>query len=119
MNKGYQLIELALLDRLLATPSAATITVALLSWLVEAIRNELDGQLIAVELEVIRAEYLGPYPVIGVHYVNADAPDLGPLIEATATRLLQTKAVSEFVAFVPRSGRDWRKETDDLLTPKP
>ncbi len=121
MKHGYQIIEPTALNHLLATPKAFEITVALLYWLVELTRAELKETLEEAKagIEVIRAEYHGPYPAIGVRYDSSGTLDLAPLVEATIMKILQGRAVVDLVSFLERCPADWRRETDALLGPRP
>lgn len=119
MKKGYQIIDAAGLKRLLAVTTSFDLTIALLSWLVELLHGELRERLTGVEIEIIRAEYYGPYPAIGIHYPMQDTNDVGPLVETTIEELLKQRPVADFSAFLARTPTDWRKATDDLIGRQP
>lgn len=118
MKKTYQIVEPVVLSELLGEPRAFEVTIALLSWLVDLTNKELKDQLQGAEVEVIRAEYHGPYPAIGVCYESATASDLGPLVEATIARMLRDRAAQDFVDFLGRVTTDWRREAERLVGPK-
>jgi hypothetical protein len=119
MSKGYQLLETPCLSDLVAAPKNFDLSVAVLSWLVEVISEELKEQLDRAEIEVIRAEYFGAYPALGIHYKGDPEEDLGPIVEAMAAKVLRERPVSDFVSYLMRAGTDWRKVTDDIVGPRP
>jgi hypothetical protein len=118
MKKGYQLIEPELLAGLVAAPKTFDLSIALLAWVVEVVRAELGDRLKGVELEIIRVEYFGAYPAIGIHYSAADIDDVGPLVEATIVDLVTQRPVADFVSFLMRTPRNWREEAEALLGPE-
>ncbi|NOJ95627.1 hypothetical protein HMI51_22170 [Corallococcus coralloides] len=114
-SKGYQIIEPSSLGMLTACPDKHEFAVAMLQWLVQGLQVELKDQLRGVEISLIRVEYQGAYPALGVRYVN-EPNDLGKLIEQTADRLLQERSVSDFAAFLVREKVDWARRTADLMS---
>jgi hypothetical protein len=119
MKKSYQIIEPAALGTLLGKPKSFDFTLAILSWLIDLVRAELRDQLDGAQIELIRAEYHGAYPAIGIHYDRPEKEDLGPLVEATLSKLLQERTGLDFASWVVRADADWRKLTDDLLGAPP
>jgi hypothetical protein len=117
MKKGYQLIEPGSLSELLPLTSTFDVTIALLSWLVDVLRAELKERLGSAELQVIRGEYQGAFPAIGIHYRVDEGEDLGPVVEAAIRDVLSQRPTSDFVSFLARSRTDWRRMTNDLLGP--
>jgi hypothetical protein len=115
MYKGYQLIPSDRLDSLVRAFKHSDFLIAIHHWLIPQLNAELKDQLANVELEVIKIEYLGAYPGLGVHYL-AEIPDVAPLIEATIDRLLQERPVSELITFIVASGIDWQAETSRIMT---
>jgi len=115
MNKGYQIIEPACLGELMTLNGSVDVAVALLSWLVEILRIDLEDRLNGAQIELIRAEYHGAYPAIGVHYPRTDAEDLGPVVETTIAELTGRRSIADFAAFLARVRMDWRKVADDLM----
>jgi hypothetical protein len=115
MSKGYQIIEPDTLVGLFADPKYFELSVALFTWLIERLREDLKEQLVPAELDIIRVEYCGAYPAIGIHYHDRNPNDLGPLVESTIAKLMSERPVLEFVSFVARSKLDWREVTDKLM----
>ena len=114
MNIGYQLVEPPSVAALLAKSHSASITVALLTWLIEVASEELKDDLVDKQLAVIRAEYVGAYPAIGIHYGSPGATDFAPRLEATFARLLAERHVGDFVSFLSRSTTNWDAEAAAL-----
>lgn len=114
MSKNYQIVEPPSLAGMFGAPRNFDIAVALFTWLIVLLREDLKEQLIGAELEVIRAEYHGAYPAIGIHY-DTNPDDLGPLIEATVAKLLSERSVIEFISFVETSKIDFKEMTDSLV----
>ena len=114
MSKGYQIVEPASLAGILAVPESFELTVAVLSWLSAKLHEELKEQLVGAQLAVIRVEYHGAYPAIGIQY-ESNPNDLGPLVESTINRLLKECSVLELVSFVQTSGIQLRERTQQLL----
>jgi hypothetical protein len=113
-TKGYQVIEPTALAPLLSDPSNHVLAVMTLSWLIEQLQGTLGGQLEGVSLEVIRVEYHGAYPALGVHYTS-ESSDLGPVIEACVEGLLRDRSVGDLVEYVVRRRVDWAERTATLL----
>ncbi len=117
MKKGYQVMELSLLDPLFSQRKYFDFAIAIFYWLIRELHVELKDQLAGAQIEVIRVEYLGAYPALGIHYGNSgEVKDLEPLVEATIYRLLQEKPVIELVTFIAASGTDWKEVTTKLMT---
>ena len=116
MSKSYQIVEPPTLAGLFGAPTNFTIAVALFTWLIHLLREDLKEELVGAELEVIRAEYQEAYPAIGIHYLGDTSPDdLGPLVESMIARLLSERTLTDFLAFVARSKIDWKEVTDNLV----
>lgn len=103
---GYQLIEPATLDRVFAVPGNFAIAVAMFHWLIDELHRELGDQLQGVTLQVVRVEYLGAYPALGLQY-EREGHDVGPLVEQTIERILRSRPVASFAQFVGQSRLDW------------
>lgn len=122
MSGGYQLLEELLppqIDRLCAHPKYFTFAVVILSWLAEQLTAELKEQLIDAQITVIKAEYLGAYPCLAIHYDHpAEAQDLAPLVKAAIKRLFENRSALEFMDFIGAGGRDWNMFTAALMSPE-
>ena len=56
---------------------------------------------------MIRAEYHGSFPAIGIRYASDDTPDLSPLVEESVERALGSTPVMSLVSFLGASEVDW------------
>jgi hypothetical protein len=118
MDRGYQIVEPEGLALLLGVPADFPVCVALLRWLIEEIELELGPALTGIELEVIRVDYQGAYPALGVHYREA-VEDVAPMLEGAIERLLRDRPVAHFVDFLVRNPTDWAGISARLLTRQP
>lgn len=114
MPKGYQILELECIDALIVNPIQFGFSVAVLSWLIERLHVELAENLGGAELSIVRVEYLGAYPALGVAYGQI-SEDVGPLIQKTATELFQKCNVGEFVQFMLRKNVDWNAVASEIM----
>jgi hypothetical protein len=115
--KGYQLIEPLALAGIYPPAGGYGLAVAFLTWAIGEVRAELGSRIAHVELEIIRIEYIGPYPGIGAHYPTTIEPDVGPLIGDAIERLLRERSLGEFVAFLAARPTDWDELARVLMTP--
>lgn len=122
MSGGYQLLDKLVppqLDRLCAHPKYFTFAVAILSWLAEQLTVELKEQLVDAQITVIKAEYLGAYPCLAIHYDHpAEAQDLAPLVKAGIKGLLENRSILDLMDFIGAGGRDWNMFTTALMSPE-
>jgi hypothetical protein len=69
MNKDFQILESNALHSLFAYPLDQVFALATMTWLCHQLSFELQDHIGRVHFDVIRAEYMGPYPAIGVQYI--------------------------------------------------
>ena len=116
MNKGYQIIEPDQLVGLFGNPKHFEFAVAIFYWLVHELNT--DPQVIpqGVEIEVIRVEYQGSYPALGVYYKEEDRhTDVEPQVLEAIANLLQKKSVLDLVRSIQKSEISWKELTDKLM----
>jgi hypothetical protein len=120
MAKGYRIIEPVLIDPLLKYDKYHSYAVPIFYWLIEELYKELKDQLEGVDIEVIKVEYMGAYPVLGLKYEIKpyEAPNfqLEKTVEETANRLLRERPISDLVNFIATSGMDWKEMTAWVMT---
>jgi hypothetical protein len=116
MSKGYQIVEPRALDELIREPRNRMAAVAVLSWVCEMLRLELQNRCQRVEFEVINVTYLGSYPAIGIHYLDKDPQDIGPIVQATVDRILQERSALELISFIAQENADWHQKTAKLFS---
>lgn len=116
-GKGYQVMELSQLDSLFADPKYFDIAIAIFHWLIKELREELKGQIDNIQVDIIRVEYIGAYPTLGIHYENPnETPDMEPLIETAINQLLRERTVIELISFIAQSEINWRDVTAKLMS---
>jgi hypothetical protein len=117
MSRAYQVVEPRELSELCAAPGSVEIAVAILTWVVEQVAASLAAELGEAQIEVIRVEYHGAYPGIGIHYPIETGVDVGPLVERAISEILRTRSIVEFVRDLAVSGASWRGVTEKLMRP--
>ncbi len=116
MNKKcYQIVEPEILEQWLRVGQNQEILVALLSWIVKRLRVDFEKPYPGVSIDVIRVEYAGAYPAIGVHYPDDLTVDLAVPIQAAINRLLSNASLIDFLKYVFEEGPRWTEVSDGLL----
>ena len=106
--KGYQIIEPKALHPLFSNPVHHVFAVAIMSWLCEIMRVELQEHIEHVDFNVICVTYMGSYPAIGIQYKNQEYQDIAPLVEVTIDRILTEKSILELTGFIGASKPNWK-----------
>ncbi|MEP6987731.1 MAG: hypothetical protein ABI970_19165, partial [Chloroflexota bacterium] len=110
MAKGYRIIEPIQIDPLLKYDRYHSHAMPIFYWLIGELYKELKDQLADVEIEVIKVEYMGAYPALGLYYEIKpyEAPnfELEKTVEETANRLLRERPISEIINFIVASDVD-------------
>ena len=114
MSEGYQVVEPECLSALTASPHQVEFAVAVLYWLQQALRAELGSRLEGVDIDIIRVEYHGAYPALGLKY-REKVPAIGRLVEDAANRLLRNRSVADLSDFIARTDRNWGQLSRDLM----
>ncbi|MES2070270.1 MAG: hypothetical protein V4488_07980 [Pseudomonadota bacterium] len=118
-KKDYQIVEPEILEQWLPVARNQEILVALLSWIVKKLQADFEMQFPGVSIAVVRVEYLGAYPAIGIHYPNDRTEDLAAPVEAAINRLLSNTSIIDFLKYVFEEGPRWTEISDDLLSQSP
>jgi hypothetical protein len=95
----------------------ARFAVALLTWLVPRIQREVAAVVDGVRVAVIRVDYLGAYPALGLTYEGV-VQDAGPVAIRAAEELLASTSLAEFLASLDLSNTDWRVVEEEVMRPK-
>lgn len=100
MPGGYQLVEPAALSGLLARPRTGDLAAEVLGCVLACAREGLGDVLSreGAELEVVRVEFLGSYPALGLRYSREGMRDLGPTIESFVEELVRTRSAFDLIA---------------------
>jgi hypothetical protein len=115
MSKGYQVIEPDALSPWVRNPSYDVFSVAILSWLCSRLQREFKDYAEYVDIEVIRVTYVSSYPAIGIHYKDESFKDIGPIVEAAINRILQERAILEFVEFFGNDKVNWNEIVERVM----
>ncbi len=113
---GYQVIEVPTLTRLAANPTMTRFAVALLTWLAPKVQQEVSAAVSGARVSVIRVEYLGAYPALGLTYERA-GEDAGPIAVDAAERLLASTSLTEFLSSLDLSSTDWSGVEQAVMGP--
>jgi hypothetical protein len=91
--KGYQLIEHdTILSELLVSNE---VIIGISYWFVSLLREDVDLKHLPIEIDVIRANYHGRYPCIGIHYLEP----INNVQEIVFRKLEQYYSDLQFAAF--------------------
>lgn len=113
MSEGYQIVEPSCLTAIFSDPKCFDFAVIILSWVAsEANSRRLVGD---GKVEVIRVEYAGAYPALGVRGTARD--DADAVLQELSATLLRTKSVEELISFAAASGIHWRNQALAILGP--
>lgn len=92
---GYWLIEPAPLSLLMATPAYRGFAETFLRWIAREISEQLDLASKSIQLEVVEANYHGPYPCLGA--TGATSDPIVDEIEPAIQELLRTTTLETFL----------------------
>lgn len=115
MTDGYQIIEPDGLKALLGNPLHFEFAVAVLSWLIPQISAALGAHSNDITLEIIRVNYMGSYPALGVKYTNSKTPNFESRINSIVNDLLREKSASELITAISSSKRSWSEITKEIM----
>lgn len=99
--KGYQLVEPDFTGSLFANGVDSGVSVSILCWLVDTMAARKELQVLPVSLELIVANYVGPYPCMALHYLDPNATeDVSPLVEAWSEELVNGAGFNAYFDYV-------------------
>jgi hypothetical protein len=120
MSDGHHLIMDGSLEPILRAFKYSDFLIAIEHWLIQELNSELKKYLVGAQIEVIKIEYIGAYPGLGLRYKNPEAIyDLGPLLEVTIDRILKEKSMMDFISFLAAQkaiGTDWNALTTKIMS---
>ena len=112
MKNGYLIVEPASLLSLFGNPKCADLAILVLHWAAKEIETRLDNKSLIVE--VIRVEYMGAYPALGVR--GGVLPDgLENRIEEIVGDLLGESSVRTLISYATSANIDWRNFSKEVL----
>ena len=106
---GYQIVELASIDKLITCQYPLELQIALIRWLINYTKVDLHKENIVLEL--IKVEYVSKYPAIGIKYLSDDSDDLENLVITQCESALNGASVNELINFLHENADDIKKET--------
>ena len=116
-DAGYTIIEPPSLEDWLGTVRNRAMLVALLSWLRHRLSDALKDDSPALRIDVIKVEYLGAYPALGVHGTDDVPADITERLTALTEQILSGSSVVDFLNFALDDGIDWTAEAQTLFGP--
>jgi hypothetical protein len=115
MNDGYNIVEPPCLALLFGNPKCFDFAVLMLQWVAsEANARCLAG---AGVVEVIKVEYAGAYPALGIKGASLD--DAESALSKLAEELLDTRTIPELLTYAAASNVHWRQMAISLLDARP
>ena len=113
---GYTVIEPPSLDEWLCKVKNQAMLVALLTWLQQRLSQVLGDEFPSLQLEVIKVQYIGAYPALGIRGGNF-SDDLPERIDLLTKRILLNSPVNDFLNFALDDQIDWDAKAQKLLGP--
>jgi hypothetical protein len=114
-DAGYTIIEPPSLEGWLGTVKNRAMLVALLSWLRHRLSEVLKDDSPTLRIDLIRVEYLGAYPALGVHGTKDMPADIPERLDALTEQILSSSSLADFLNFALDDGIDWTAEAQTLL----
>ncbi|PHV35630.1 hypothetical protein [Janthinobacterium sp. BJB304] len=115
-NEGYEIYEPEVLGDWLGVVNNQAALVGFLMWLVEELKPLLLAKFPKLSLEVIKVEYLGTYPALGIkNSADYAAVDVAVFMESAIGEILQRTSVSVFLEFLFGSDVDWSEVANRML----
>ena len=114
---GDQIVVPESLRYLLADSKYHEYAVLILHWLIPELYKELKDELKGVKVEVVKIEYLGAYPALGLQSetINPYNSRLDELVETTVEKLLRDKSIIEIIDFMTTDDVDWKDVTNNIM----
>jgi len=113
-NIGYTIVELPSLERWLSSVNNSSMLVALCTWLTHRLSQALHDDYPSLIIEVIRVDYLGAYPALGLRD-ERNSDNLPERINDLAERILSSSSISDFLDFAFKDNIDWEAKAKTLL----
>lgn len=114
---GYTIIELPSLGEWSVTVKNRGMLVALLTWLRHRLSEALKDDFPELRVDVIKVEYLGAYPALGIQRGDSVPSDIDARLNDLTERILLESSVTDFLNFALDDGIDWTAEAQTLLGP--
>lgn len=96
--KGYQVVEIESLDKFITSEHLSTY-ISLLIWVASCINN-MPKLSTHIQVDVIKVEYLGAYPALGIKYLAEGQDDFEPVVHEEYEKLVAQTSVYELLKFI-------------------
>lgn len=114
-NVGYEICEPEIFGEWLATVKNRSILVPFLTWILGRVDDELKDKFPELNIEIIKVEYSGIYPAIGIRNDDNIPENAIKILESLLEEILRTASVYDFVDFVFKDDTDWNDVAQRLL----
>lgn len=110
--KGYQLIEPFFLPELIRQDATLEVCISILCWMVDCLKKEEELKNLPIEIELIKAEYAGAYPCIGIHYLDNSERDWEPEVTAKVEGYFQKPYLSDYYRYLKENSLEIQQNID-------
>jgi hypothetical protein len=97
---GYQLIEPSFARPMPMQASGLYATCSMLCWIADTLTTQGDLTAMRVTLEVIVANYSGPYPCLALAYVEKDAVDVSAHVEQLCLAFVEEAHFNSYLRYL-------------------
>lgn len=109
---GYQIVELEAIDKLIVSQASLHIQVAIILWLIDHAKFSLKRD--DIKLALIKVEYAGAYPAIGIEYISQTFEDLEPIVIQECELALNNITVNGLVEFIGLNAERIKNEVENF-----
>lgn len=95
---GYQIVELEALDKLIISQASLHMQISIILLLIDHVKYSLKRN--DIELAIIKVEYVGAYPAIGIKYILQTSEDLEPIVTQECETALNSVTVNDLIEFI-------------------
>lgn len=100
LTTGYQLIEPSFVRPMPMQASGLYATCSMLCWIADTLTAQADLPTMRVTLEVIVANYSGPYPCLDLAYVEKDAVDVSAHVERLCLAFVEEARFDSYLRYL-------------------
>jgi hypothetical protein len=105
---GYQIIEIVAIDKLIVSQTSLHVQVSILLWLIDYTKRSLKRD--DIELTLIKVEYVGAYPAIGIKYISQTSEDLEDVVTQEWETVLSSVTMKDFIEFIGLNSERIKRE---------
>lgn len=100
LTKGYQLIEPSFVRPMPMQASGLYATCSMLCWIADTLTTQADLTAMRVTLEIIIANYSGPYPCLALAYAEKDAVDVSAHVERLCLAFVEEARFDSYLRYL-------------------